>query len=318
MLGVFNDHFKEVNNLGGIYGRRIEATLLTNQSPETVDKEVLAVTGFIKEAKHEAWLKLSNSTGLPLMGIVADRPRTGFVANKNTYYLEHGLLAQYKAMLAYALKAKPNSRILVLYEDDSRNWLRSEIEGYGKDNEVAVSAVDIRKQSKATLDASALIIPLVKSQTLTALLADPYLQSIKPTLLLTHNTPRRSFAEIPDYAGQILVSFSNWPQPVNPQRAEVLMAQRKQLGIPVEVEDSQLRISAMAELIKYLLIETGRDLSREKLTTQSKKLFEYQTGYIQGLTFHENRKVGGQGVYITQYDASNRNYQLKDFILVAQ
>ena len=128
---VLTAYFQEVNNRGGIYGRRVELRCLT--TPETAEERGPAAHPFLKSQQAFALVApfiagsedeltdAARDEKVPVVGAFTFYPKLGYPLNRHVFYLHAGLTDQVRALAVFAgnrlASRKPVATVLFLESD---------------------------------------------------------------------------------------------------------------------------------------------------------------------------------------------------------
>jgi ABC-type branched-subunit amino acid transport system substrate-binding protein len=312
--------FEQLNQQGGLYGRRLEPRFL--EAPAAADQrkawtadfldreQVFAgVAGFLASADAEL-AGLFEEKRIPLIGPFTLHPREAFPLNRYVFYLLPGVEAQGQALVLF---------------------VRGQGEGKPLAAVVAPAGEDLDGAVEAVLKAAAsagwpkpLVLRLGQGsgeqdlERLAAVKADPVfflgsgpegltlLQAAgrlgwHPRFLATAAASDGSLFGAPAaFAGRIFLALPGAPGGPGPDAASAYQALASAAKLPTEHLSAQLSALAAAEVLIEALERAGRDVSREKLVDQLEALRAFASGYAPPVTYGPNRRLGARGAYVAR------------------
>jgi ABC-type branched-subunit amino acid transport system substrate-binding protein len=315
--------FDQVNQQGGIYGRRVEPRFF--EGPAAADQRrawtadflereqiIAGAAGFLAGADAEL-AGLFQEKQIPLVGPFTLHPREAFPLNRYVFYLLPGIEAQGQALVRFVRGPgdgnKPQAAIVA------------------PAGEVLEEAVDaIRRTAVAAGWPEPLILRLQPGagaqdlERLAAKRADPvfflgsgpegraFLQAADrlgwhPRFLATAAAADDSLFDAPAaFAEKIFLALPTAPGGLAPGAAAAYQALGSASRLPADHLSAQLSALAAAEVLIEALKRVGRDLSRERLVDQIEKLRDFASGYVPPVSYGPNRRLGARGAYVTRVD----------------
>ena len=321
--------FAEVNQAGGVFGRRLELVSLATagtaaerraRTGELLEREDVfaAVAPFLAGADAEL-AALFEEQEIPAIGPFTLHPREDPVVNRHVFFLFPGIAEQAGALARQARAAgsegQPFRPVLLVPDDEGlapaveaveSAWTGlgpSVVERYRRDRfDPAVLAQDL-----ASRQADPLLF-LGSGPEAVALLraAEPF-PDWRPRLLLTALAADGSlWTAPPAFAGKIVLAL---PAPPGGATAAAEARYRELASahrLPDEHRSAQLSALAATEVLLEGLVRSGRDLSRDGLIEKLEGLRQHATGYAPPLTFGPSRRLGAHGAYLVRVDLASR------------
>jgi len=332
---VVEAYFDDVNDAGGIFGRRLE--LVVHELPaegsaaESVaewlgrEEPFAFVSPFTPHADTDVQSVLS-SREIPVVGPFTLQAIRSFSLNRQIFYLYPGLGEQFEALVQFASAQLELSdpSVAVLYPD------RAELVDLIAVLDKAVGKLgwgEIRKESfvpggfDAASSAEALrragaevIIVLGVEQELGSFLAAATAQDWSPHILASGVLTGRGLLDVPaGFENRLHLAYPTLPQD---RKSWALKSISRVLG-----ENERARSHTQAVFSSYssvtVLVEAlrraGRKLGRKELTVELEGLYEFETGLTPPITFTDNRRVGARGAYVIN-PASLKNGRLPESV----
>jgi len=315
--------FEQLNQQGGLYGRRLEPRFL--EAPVAADQrkawtadfldreQVFAgVAGFLAGADAEL-ASLFEEKKIPLIGPFTLHPREAFPLNRYVFYLLPGVEAQGQALVHFVRTredGKPQAAVVA---------------PAGEELDGAVAAVRTAATSAGWPEP--LVLRPAGEQDLERLAAkkpDPvfflgsgsegraFLQAADrlgwhPRFLATAAAADGSLFEAPAaFAGKIFLALPTAPGGPGPETTSAYKTLASAARLPTEHLSAQLSALAAAEVLIEALERAGRDVSREKLVDQLEALRAFATGYVPPVTYGPNRRLGARGAYVVRMDLQEK------------
>lgn len=313
--------FDEVNQGGGIYGRRL--ALAVHAVPEQDPAAPAALDAWLAETQPFALLSSFTpqmdsevqasvaGQGIPVIGPFTLYAIRSFALNRNIFYLYAGLAEQLEALLRHAdaRLAPAKAQAALLYPADSplaevratlQEFVRrlgwpalAEVPFASGGLDAAATVEDLRRRG------TEVVVFLGVESELRALLtaaadADWPSQVLVPGPLagsILFDAPA-AFSE------RLFLSYPTLPQDREPWGLHALS--RLLAGRELPKAHAQAAISAYSAAAVLLegLRRAGRDLGRHGLVTELERLYEFETGLTPPITFTANRRVGAAGAYV--------------------
>jgi ABC-type branched-subunit amino acid transport system substrate-binding protein len=319
----------EINEQGGIYGRRFELVLEDSRGEQAQTLEatrrlieqrgVFALVGSFEPGDSSAINQLIKSKEVPLVGPLTLSPRLQLPPNPYVFYLLPTFADQARTLVDFAHdKSKgKRARIGVVYagndfNQDALAGLKAQAKMYSMEivseqshaigNFKAVEAVELLAQKKPDYvfffggaeDIKALGVEMERLK-----LNVPLLSSVVMT-------GRGAFALPANVAAQTFLSYPS-ALPNQEEFAEFLALLRKARVSLRSPAFQSVAYAAMKILFEAAKL-SGRQLDRATFINSLEQLRDFKTGVIPPVTFGPNRRVGSIGSYIVGVDSSKQQY----------
>jgi hypothetical protein len=309
MREVLTAYFAQINQSGGIYGRRIDfrATSLGDghasrirMAQEFVDREgpfalvATVVSGFEREIGD-----LLKRKEIPLMGAYTPRPVIEDPPNPEVFYLDGGLRGQAEALARFATEqfGQGTRQVRIIASAD---------EIY-RDAAAAASSVFEQHGWKQTNEAFAdPLLILSPLSSLGDLLNAAQAQILLPSLLANADV-------LSSRAGRekrLYLAYATLPSDYEAEAVKEYEELAQSAGLPKNFLASQLLALASARLLVEGLERCGRDVSRARLLDVFDNLWEFHTGFTAPVSFGMNRRVGFSGSHIATAGQETGGIQL--------
>ena len=323
---VLEAYFRDVNEAGGIYGRRLE--LVVHEIPEAQASVPEAALAWLGESQPFALVSpftprmdeqvhsAASEKGIPLIGPFSLYSVRSFVHNRNVFYLYSGLAEQLEALLQFADAELGLSepRVAVLYPDENalsdvldavqtsgekRGWPALRREPYSVAAFDAASSVEALRLARIDV-----VVCLGVAHELRSFLAAAEQREWRPFVLAAGAVSGDAlFAAPPEFATRLHLAYPTLPHDREPWALGDVS--RLLAGSDLAGSHPQTVVSAYsaAALLAEGLRRAGRELGRRELIAELEKLYQFETGLTPPLTYSANRRIGARGAYILAPEA---------------
>ena len=322
---VLAAYFREVNDRGGIYGRRLE--LLCFEAPASAEDRAVAsrrflmrqetfalVAPFIAGADDEL-TSAARDEKVPIVGAFTLYPTSDYPLNRHVFYLHSGLADQARALAVFAVRRlagqTPAATVLIDEADpESRaaaNGVQAECARMGW-QEVALHPISRGANSSELMDhlkrkqpPVVFIITQSGRECIDLLNAGP--TRWHPTVLMPGALAGKEILESRlGLQDRLFLSFPTLPLDQTREGTAEYERLAAAHGSPREHRSSQIEALAAAKVFVEAMTAAGRAASREKLIEQLEQFYQKPTGLTRPITFGPNRRVGTRGAYIVGID----------------
>lgn len=331
MAQAMHAHFQDINERGGVYGRRIELlTVPYGDSPEATLENleaafraegVFALVGAYTVGLDQALLDLLRGDNVPLVGPFTLDPGDG-LADAAAFYLYPGFDQQARVLadLALAGAVANKTPMMVLGPEGRRVERLVAAVGAQLDRGGGVEPLVVR-YAPGRLDPKALaaVADESGSEALFFFGAQPELEALLRALAERSLAPRvyllsaflsRPLFDAPAaFHQRIFIAYPTFSSDISEKgRADYgQLAERH--GLPREHVQAQIAALAAAKLLVEGLRRAGRSLSRQRLVAGIEALYAYDTGLTPPLTYGPNRRIGARGAHVIAVDLMKKAYQ---------
>jgi ABC-type branched-subunit amino acid transport system substrate-binding protein len=338
-------YIDEVNNQGGIGGRKIEVcvamldkdweTTAANLKRLTGEQRVLAFVGGIIAGRDQEIERFMQTEGVPLIGAASLNPPAGL--NPHTFHTLPGIREQARAMVNFAA-AKPEllkAPALIFSLSESLDQESAEAsESHAK--KIGWLGVNKIVTTAGTFKSSEIVneIKLRGVQTVfvygnptvfKALLEDTIAAGLTPTFLTPgYSATPDSYASLTSaFKNKIFLSLPTVPGDIT--ATEEYRALQSKHNLPTRSLVSQFLTLAAAKIMIEGLRQSGGlppdsskpfdvKATRERLITGLEKLREFNTGMGPRITFARDRHVGSLGAHIIAIDPDTKQLTPLGFV----
>jgi ABC-type branched-subunit amino acid transport system substrate-binding protein len=331
MRQVLEGHFADINEQGGIFGRRVELlTIPTGESPdESLDRVreafategIFALVGAYSIGLDEPLLTYLRSDNIPLVAPFTLDPGDAFF-DAAAFYLYAGFQDQVRVLADRAVADGADvGKVMIAgpagaRTDSLADAAQDQLRGHSREQRPLVETY-----GAGAFDASTLVGQAASSGTeaivftgpqadLDRLLAELLRQNRTPRVYLLSSLVNRPLLNAPGIFDQrIFIAYPTLSSDVTQRGREAYgrLAEHHELR-PDHIQ-AQLAAFAAANLFVEGLRQAGRDLSRERLVTGIEKLYQFETGVTPPLTYGPNRRIGARGAHILTVNLGEQRYE---------
>lgn len=331
MLRVLQGYFADVNEQGGIFGRRIEILAIpTGETPEATlltlrkafaTEDIFALVGAYSIGLDDALLTYLRSDNVPLVGPFTLDPGDAFF-DSAAFYLYAGFDDQARVLADRALAdGAAADEVLIAGPAGERSErllqaARDQLRNKGGDGVRTVETY-----APGGFDAGSLARTMAKSSTQAIIFAgaQPELDKLLDELVTRGQTPRiyllsslvgRPMLDAPGiFDRRILIAYPTVTSDITARGREDYGGLAQRHDLPQEHIQAQLTAFAAAQLFVEGLRKAGRDLSRERLVEGIETLYQFDTGVTPPLTYGPNRRIGARGAHIMTINLEKQTYE---------
>jgi ABC-type branched-subunit amino acid transport system substrate-binding protein len=321
--GALSAFFEQINEQGGIYGRRID--LRYAEARERVEERASAlgaflagepvfalVSPFVAGMEDELADRVSRGT-IPVIGPLTPVPRLEGSEGGPVFYLDGGLEGQARALVRYAARARARSLppaalvwggsarlrpIVAAVQDECRRagWPAWTERTLSPDEPGLDGNVD-RLQARGI----EVVLAVGLGEASGRLMDAAARRGWTPELLVPGSQAGRSvFDAHPGFGGRLVLALGSLPTDLSPEAAGEYRALADRFHLAPRQRAAHWPALAAARLLVEGLRRAGRSASRQRLIAALAALRDYRTGYAPPLTFGPYRRVGAWGAYLVQ------------------
>lgn len=326
-------YFTEVNERGGIYGRKFElvtadshgeAAGAVEATRSLVEKDgVFALVGSFEIGNSQATNEFLKKSEVPLIGPVILSPLLPQVPNRYVFYLLPSFNDQARSLVDFIAsdKTKPQERLTARlaavysgngFDQDALTGLKVQAK--------ARSMQIVAEQSYDTdrLSATSVVEALAKENPdyifffgngddFSSFAREMDRLKLKANLLSCATMVGRSAFGLPAIvASRTYLSYST-SLPDNDDFAEFLEVMQK-ADVHLRSPAFQAVAYAGAKILVEGVKSSGRQLNRAALINSLERLQDFRTGVLPPVTFGPNRRIGVTGSHIVGIDVAKKRY----------
>jgi len=328
---VLAAYFAEINDRGGIYGRRIRLAMA--EPAETAPtargslerllgkEQVFAIVGPWIAGGERDLTALMDKEEVPTIGPFTLFPQVGSPLNRHVFYVFSGLRDQGRALVVFAGQTprtqtphfaviSPENEILAdviqAIEDEGKHsgWGAAKRLVYPAGQFDAVPLV--RKLSPAGIDA---VVFLGAEADAKALMKEAEKRRWIPQILLPGSLVGKQILDVPvSFKDKVVLGFPTIPADQTQAGDREYRALADRYKLPPRHVAVQLSAFAAAKILVEGLKRAGRDVSREKLIRTLEGLYEFNTDVTPPITYGPNRRIGALGAHVAGIDVQKKGF----------
>lgn len=329
MAQVMHAYFKEVNNNGGVFGRKLELLVIPFGSSAEATLETLrlailtegvfAVVGAYTAGMDQPVLELLGEEGVPLIGPFTLDPGDE-IDNAAAFYLYGGFVEQVRVLAKKALEeadAEAPPPVLVgpegAHVDRLVSAVQEQLEDGGKKDPLSL------RYPAGEFDAEAVAEKVGESDTLfffggqaelEPLLVALDARKAKPRVFLLSSFVSRPLYEAPAaFHYRIFLAYPTLSSDMTAAGRTAYQTLAREHALPPDHLQGQITAYAAAKLLVEGLRQASRSLNRLALVDALEALYLYDTGLTPPLTYGPNRRIGARGAHVVTVDLIKKSYQ---------
>jgi ABC-type branched-subunit amino acid transport system substrate-binding protein len=326
---VLAAYFDELNEAGGLYGRRVElvevehgrdrAETLARAKSLVAAGDVVALVAPIVPGADEELARLADAQRLPVVAPLGASDAAG--PARYTFHVQSGVREQVRTLVAYAAGAftiagRPVT--VIVPDDPARARLADALAAQCE--EERCGRVVMHRHAPGAFDADAALTahanggaPVVfflgDDADLAAFLRAADARGAYTHVLVPGPLGARAAAQAPaGFDGRILLAYPNAPgAALTPGNA--LQALRARHALPDTALAAQASAYAAAALLTEGLRRSGKDVSREKLVGALESLRSFDVAATPPVSFGPGRRIGALGGYVVALDRGRGGFR---------
>jgi ABC-type branched-subunit amino acid transport system substrate-binding protein len=328
---VLEGYFNDINEAGGVFGRRIELmTVPMGETPEAslaILREAFASEGFFAlvgaytVGLDEALLTYLRSDNVPLVGPFTLDPGDAYF-DAAAFYLYAGLDQQARVLADRAIAdGAAVSELLIAGPSGARlesltNSASAQVRAKGGESEPVVvnwepGSFDaaVFADNLASAEGQALLFFGAQAE-LETLLAEFAKRGEAPRIYLLSSLMARPLTDLSSlFDGRAFLAYPTLATDVTARGRDAYQKLATTYSLPREHIQAQLAAFAAAQLFVEGLRKAGRDLSRVKLVEGLESLYQFDTGVTPPLSFGPNRRIGARGAHVLVLDVESKTFK---------
>lgn len=324
---VIEAYFAELNEAGGLYGRRLVLEAVDAAAPRDeqaqrwrtlLEGDVLALLAPLAPGAESALLPLAEAQQVPVLGpLGAAAPADGGM--RSTFFVLAGPRELVRSLAAHAGASAPGAPVLVLAPDDAAHEplvqaLQRQCERAGCGTVTPLRSAAGRFDAAAALRSlrtsrAATVVFLGQESELDAFLREADAAALHPAVLLPGALGARAAVRAPAaFAGRIVLAYPSAPgEALRPgSRFEAF---RVRHALPPGGVATQAAAYAAAALLAEGVRRSGRAIGRETLVRQLETLRDFRTDAVPPLSYGPDRRVGALGGHLVTPEAGGLGFR---------
>ncbi len=331
MKGVMTAYFEDINNQGGIYGRRVE--LQVSGTSENVsgtiadarhlvsDGGVFAMVGSFTAGADKEMAKIADEEGIPVIGSYTFSPQIGHPLNRYIFYLFSGLKDQASLLVdftSHKFKVR-DPRIAIVYPE-SQIFLEvtGAIEGqarkYGWNSIARIGYPKGRFEAgeiagKLQGGGADFIFFFGSGGEGIRLLKEAEKSNWTSNFFLSGPLAGKEVIDAPlSFKDKIFLAYPTLPSDLTREGVIEYRSFLERHKLLPRHPAAQISAYCAAKILAEGLKIAGRDLSRERLVDVLEGFYNFDTGLTPRITYGPNRRIGALGTYIVSIDLENKRF----------
>jgi ABC-type branched-subunit amino acid transport system substrate-binding protein len=326
---VLEGYFNDINEAGGVFGRRIELmTVPMGQTAEAslgtlrdafASEHFFALVGAYSVGLDNELLTYLRSDNVPLVGPFTLDPGDAYF-DASAFYIYAGLDQQVRVLADRAI-ADGAGAVLIASPAGGRlesltGSASAQVRAKSGEREPVVVNWEPR-----SFDAAAFADNVAKTESqallffgaqaeLDALLAEFAERGETPRIYLLSSLTARPLADLSSlFDGRVFLAYPTLTTDVTEKGRQNYQKLAETYALPREHIQAQLAAFAAAQLFVEGLRKAGRSLSRVKLVEGLESLYQFDTGVTPPLSYGPNRRIGAHGAHVLVLDVENKTYR---------
>lgn len=313
---ILRAYFEELNQQGGIYGRKIEYSVVpTATENNTATEDIFAVVG-IFSADHDGEIQSLEASGIPSLDIFSGEVADQLLAKPRVFHIFSGLPEQARMLAKYAYENLKVSGPLAIAYPSRHASIADGIEEQCRSSRcpvvlrIAYTKFDPLQISRAVSARNpAAVLFLGRGSELRDFLSQSeQAHSHVPILQLGALSGSEIFQLPPEVSRPIYVAFPTLPSDVTP----VALAEYRYLMNKYKLSSGQAGRALAALAAAKVFVETarqaGRELTREAFVDSLAGAYKLNTGLSPPLSYGSTRRIGALGAYVVKYEPAHRTF----------
>lgn len=334
VAGALRAYFDELNETGGVFGRRLELVVAdyAGGDPEATaenarrlieeDGGVFAVVSDFTLGAEEKVFAVFEEAGVPQIDPFTLFAGHAGLPSERTFFLLSGLPDQARALVAYTadhVDPRPKATALVIPPTGLYEGLVRVVEDQARRSGMPAPAVvrlsgDRRAAAQAVTELRQAGVEAIyffgDTQVLAGVAEAAVRRGWVPRLLLPGQTAGPAvFSLPPAYDGRVHLTYPNLPEDQSVEGREEFRALQARHELAGGHVASQVRAVAAAKVLVEALRRSGRSLSRTSLVAELEGMGKFDTGQLPALSFASNRRVGARGAHVLTIDLAGRRFR---------
>jgi ABC-type branched-subunit amino acid transport system substrate-binding protein len=320
-------YFDDMDRQGGIYGRKIEFSILRAKgTPSQVatlaadfvsEKQIFALVGVLPPTAEQKVDIALQQAGVPVITPFASGNDDDESSDKSeVFHLLSGLSQQTRVLVRFAREqfdAKTASVAVVSPQGDQTLAASVVQECHAQ----AFASVVPVKYSNLPAEAGGIINSLHQASVdgilflgdgteLRELLLAAKKLNWTPAIFQPGALAGGNVFNVPqEFNGKVYFSFPSLPSDIAADSRNEYEALVRDHGLKITEPLLSTSALATAKVLAEALRQTGRQLSRQKLITTLSAMYNFETGLTPPVTFGATRRIGALGSYVMKLDLKN-------------
>jgi ABC-type branched-subunit amino acid transport system substrate-binding protein len=326
-VALLKAYFDELNQQGGIYGRRLELLVLQaagtqteveRQTEEFVRKSnIFAMAGILAPGAETGLADLMERLGVPTIGAFASNAEEDTASRSRSFYLLSGLSQQGRVLAKFAGDHTTNlmAKVAVVYPESMAALAGLITDQCRKGSMENVTSLEYAKFDAARVAESLsrqnvrTVFFLGKGSELAEMLASASGVNWSPTVFQPGPLAGEEVLKIAAaFDDHVFLSFPTLPSDLELDAVGEYshLAEKHKLGQALPARS--LAILASAKVLIEGLRRSGQQLGREKFVAALAAMYGFQTGLTPPISFGATKRIGALGAYVVKLDLKNKTF----------
>lgn len=313
--------FDQLNQAGGIYGRKIDPVLFSETTTsgsviEFLEKErPFALSSSFLSNTDSAFLAYLNRKKIPLCGAIAENISQEGRLSAYIFYLYADRATQISGLLQKATSQTPGDQSILIVCPEAHGDIALE-KMIGEAKKLTNHTVEILKvktnispkgiagEIAARKPGAVLYLNGGELNDLLYALQDI---GIYPFIFVPGSSAGKQIFSAPSmFHKKVILSYPTWVDQITDQGFQAFRELQQQYKLPQSFQNTQMTCLAATNLIIDGLKACGNELSREKLLKVTASGGTFKSGLIPDLTFTTNKRIGSTVVFLTELDLEKK------------
>ncbi len=326
--GLLQAYFTQLNRDGGIYGRKIEFSILTAKgTPSEMaaatekfvrEQNIFALNGVLAPGAEAEIAEAMQKSGVPIIMPFASRSVGDESSEKSKiFYVLSGLSQESRVLIRFARQdlEKPASSIAVVFSEHDQKLADAALQECQRQTFASVRQLkysDLSTESGALIDSLHranvdAILFLGDGKQLGQLLDSAKKADWIPTIFQPGGFAGLGVFDFPqEFDEQVYFSFPALPTDIGVDGLNEYETLVRNYGVKVAQPLVSASVLATAKVLVEGLRKSGRQLSRQKLVDSLAAMYNFETGLTPPVTFGATRRIGALGGYVVKLDLKKK------------
>ena len=312
LAALVQAYFDELNQQGGIYGRRVEPQMLPSSSMARPDN-IFAAISVLSPGARNPLVPVMEQAGIPTVGTFA----TGEQQSK-TFYVLSGLGEQAQVLVKFA-RRDSDMALGIVYPETMRPLADKLMAQSAAWAFASVLPLKYSSSGPNEIVGSLLrekidrVLFLGSGTDLQQLFAVAAKTGWSPTVYQPGTLAGTQVFNAPaQLADRIFLAFPTLPSDLSSEAVQELRDLAGKHKVNVAQPALALATLASAKVLAEGLRQAGRQLTRETFVHALAGLYDFNTGATPQITFGPDRRIGALGAYVVKLDLANKTFSQVD------
>jgi ABC-type branched-subunit amino acid transport system substrate-binding protein len=326
-VALIRAYFDDLNQQGGIYGRRLELLALpvSGASPDIARQaeqfvrasNLFAMVGILAPGAETNLADLMERLGVPAVGAFASNTEEDAAGRSKSFYLLSGLSQQARVLVKFAgdHAGDAATKIAVVYPESMAELAERVTEQCRSASLTDVTQLKYTKfEGKQFAESLAgqsvrTVFFLGRGRELAEMLANAPALRWEPTVYQPGALAGEDVLGItPAFDDRVFLSFPTLPSDLESEAVGEYNALAARHKLSQAQPARALATLASAKVLIEGLRRSGQQLGREKFIATMAAMYGFQTGLTPPISFGANKRIGALGAYVVKLDLKNKTF----------